>query len=370
MPVFIEVISASKYISMKFDPLSLCAAHIKKIIEGNHSISNSYDFEDKVRLNANENALGSPIIKWYNRFPLTDNIKLKAAVAHVKKTSPENIFISNGSSLLFDIFIRTFCNPGNDNIIVCPPNESFVEKNALLCNVEIRKAPLLQDFQLDLVHIESLADKQTKIIFISSPNNPTGNAMDRKDIELILNNFDGLVVLDESYVNFSKQKSFLAELDDYPNLIVLHNFDIAWGLAGLQVAMFFASVSVIQLLKIVNCSFGINTPTEELLLKALEEVGMVNDMIKELVQMRAALKRVLEKFPFIVTVYPSDANFLLVKMTEAEKVFDFLLQKEILVKNVSDQVNCENCLRITVGTEEENTKLIEGLVEYYDLSKQ
>ncbi len=354
---------------MQFDLNLFVKEHFINLLR--HPISDSSKYKaDATLLNQNENALGSPLTKWYNRIPERNNENLLNAIALVKKISPDLFLLVNGYQEGIDLLFRVFCNPGSDNVIICPPCEDGYKVIAELNQVEVKMASLLDVFQLDLINIERICNVNSKMIFIGSPNNPTGNAMQREDIELILNNFNGLVVLDETYVNFSRQKSFLSELHDYPNLIILQNFDIAWGLAGLQVAMMFSSPKIISFLNAIKLSVTPNSPTTELMLKALNEVGMVNDMIKELVQMRAALKRVLEKFPFIVTVYPSDANFLLIKMNNAAMVFDFLLQKSILVKNVSDQLNCENCLRITVGTEEENTKLIVALVEYYDHIKQ
>jgi histidinol-phosphate aminotransferase len=236
--------------------------------------------------------------------------------------------------------------------------------------VEIRKAPLLDDFQLDLVHLENLVDENTKLIWICSPNNPTGNSMDRADVETVLNNFNGLVVVDEAYINFSRQKSFVQELADYPNLVVLQTFSKAWGLAGLRLGMAFASGEIIDVLNRVKPPYNINQATQDLALKALEEVGQVNDMIKELVQMRAALKGVFEKLPFVKKVYPSDANFLLVQVDDAKSAYTYLLSRGIVVRDRSNVLLCENCLRITIGTEEENTELIEAMADFFVETRQ
>ena len=321
-----------------------------------------------ISLDSNENALRSPLIKWYNRYPKNEMEKLKTTIANIKAVSADNIFLANGNFAILDLLIRCFCNPRIDKMITCPPCNGNIENLAKLNNVLLQKVPLSDDFQLDLIHLEHSADSNTKLIFIESPNSVAGNAINRADIELLLNNFNGLVVIDETYVNFSRQKSFATELGDYPNLIILQNFDIAWGLAGLGVSMLIASEEIIALLNTFQDLHPINIPTQELILKALEEVGMVNDMTKELVQMREALKKVLPKFPFVNMVFPSDANFLLVKMDNAKGVCNYLLQKGIAVKDVSHISQCENCVRITVGTEEENTSLVEALVDYYDES--
>ena len=228
---------------------------------------------------------------------------------------------------------------------------------------------MLDDFQLDLVHLENLVDENTKIIWICSPNNPTGNSLNRADIETVLNNFNGLVVIDEAYINFSRQKSFIQELNDYPNLVVMQTFSKAWGLAGLRLGMAFASEAIIEVMNRVKPPYNINQATQEIALKALEEVGQVNDMIKELVQMRVALKAVFEKAPFIEKVYPCDANFILVRMKDARKVYEFLLDKGIVVRDRSNVKLCDNCLRITIGTEQENTHLVEALCDWYVMTK-
>ena len=204
------------------------------------------------------------------------------------------------------------------------------------------------------------------IIWICSPNNPTGNAIDRQDIETILNNFNGLVVIDEAYINFSRHRSFVQELRDYPNLVVMQTFSKAWGLAGLRLGMAFASKEIIHLLNNIKPPYNISQVNQELALKALEEIGQVNDMIRELVDMREALAGVLGKIPIVEKVYPSEANFLLVKMQgdSARAVYEFLLERGIVVRDRSRVILCEGCLRITVGTEKENTILVDALLEY------
>ncbi len=328
------------------------------------SARDEFSGEAKVFLDANENSLGSPLIKWYNRYPDPHQVKLKETICLIKSVAIEQIFLGNGSDECIDLLYRCFCNPGKDNIVICPPTYGMYEVSANINDVEIRKAPLLDDFQLDLVHIETLVDANTKLIWICSPNNPTGNSLTRSDVESVLNNFNGLVVVDEAYINFSRHKSFVQELADYPNLVVMQTFSKAWGLAGLRLGMAFASTQIIEIMNRVKPPYNINQATQEIALKALEEVGQVNDMIKELVQMRVALKAVFEKLPFIEKVYPSDANFLLVKMKDARKVYEFLLEMGIVVRDRSNVKLCDNCLRITIGTEDENTQLVEAFCDW------
>ncbi|HXL58498.1 MAG TPA: histidinol-phosphate transaminase, partial [Chitinophagaceae bacterium] len=245
-----------------------------------------------------------------------------------------------------------------------PPTYGMYEVSAHINDVEVRKAPLLDDFQLDLIHLENLIDENTKLTWICSPNNPTGNSFRREDIEMVLNNFNGLVVIDEAYINFSKQKSFIQELQDYPNLIVMQTFSKAWGLAALRLGIAFASTEINTILNKVKPPYNINQATQELVLKALEKVDEVNDMIRELVAMREALTEVLQDMPAVEKVYPSDANFILVKIKNARKVYEFLLSRAIVVRDRSNVKLCNDCLRITVGTEQENTLLIDALIEY------
>ena len=259
---------------------------------------------------------------------------------------------------------RCFCEPKKDNVIICPPTYGMYEVSANINDVEIRKAPLLENFQLDLIHLENLVDANTKLLWICSPNNPTGNSINREDILTVLNNFNGIVVIDEAYINFAKQKSFIQELTEYPNLIVMQTFSKAWGLAALRLGMAFASTEIIAVMNKVKPPYNINQATQDLALKALEEVGQVNDMIKELVDMRDALMEVFEQIPIVESVFPSDANFILVKIKDARKIYEYLLTKGIVVRDRSNVKLCDNCLRITIGTEQENTLLVDALADY------
>jgi histidinol-phosphate aminotransferase len=352
-----------------FDLNNLVRENIKRLTPYS-SARDEFSGEAKVFLDANENALGSPLTKWYNRYPDPHQRKVKEALTKVKAVDAGKIFLGNGSDECIDLLYRCFCNPGKDNVIISPPTYGMYEVSAHINDVEVRKAPLLDDFQLDLVHLENLADENTKLLWICSPNNPTANSMNREDIETVLNNFNGLVVIDEAYVNFSRQKSFVAELNDYPNLVVLQTFSKAWGLAGLRLGTAFASEEIIEIMNRVKPPYNVNQVTQELALKALEEVGQVNDMIKELVQMRVALKGVFEKLPFVRKVYPSDANFLLVKVEDAKTLYYYLLSRGIVVRDRSNVKLCDNCLRITVGTEEENTELIEAMADWFVQNKR
>jgi histidinol-phosphate aminotransferase len=325
------------------------------------SARDEFKGEATVFIDANENSLGSPLTKWYNRYPDPHQWKIKEVLSGIKGVAPQHIFLGNGSDECIDLLFRAFCVPGKDNVIINPPTYGMYEVSAHINDVEVRRAVLLDDFQLDLVHLETLVDEHTKIIWICSPNNPTANSMNRQDIEVIVNNFPGLVVIDEAYINFSRHRSFIQELADYPNLVVLQTLSKAWGLAGLRLGMAFASEAVIEVYNKVKPPYNISQATQELVLKALAEVEQVNDMIRLLVGSRERLSIELSALPVVLTVYPSDANFLLVKTTDARGLYGWLLAEGIVVRDRSKVELCEGCLRITVGTEEENAALVSAM---------
>ncbi len=335
-----------------------------KTLKPYSSAKDEYTGEARILLDANENSLGSPLTKWYNRYPDPYQLKVKEQLAFVKQIAANQIFLGNGSDECIDILFRTFCIPGKDNIIICPPTYPMYEVGANINEIEIQKAPLLPDYQLNVAHIEQLVNERTKIIWICSPNNPTGNSLDRIDIETILNHFEGIVVVDEAYINFSKQKSFVQSLIDYPNLVVLQTLSKAWGLAGLRLGMCFASPEIISYMNKVKAPYNINIVTQELAIQALEEVGQVNEMIQLLVDMRIALAEVIASMPHVIKVFPSDTNFLFVKIPHARKLYEYLLTKGIIVRDRSALELCEDSLRITVGTEHENTELVDAMYQW------
>jgi histidinol-phosphate aminotransferase len=346
-----------------FDLNKLLRDNIRQLVPYS-SARDDFKGEAQVFLDANENSLGSPLTKWYNRYPDPHQWKVKTELGKIKGIAPEHIFLGNGSDECIDLLYRAFCAPGKDNVIINPPTYGMYEVSAHINDVEVRRAVLLDDFQLDLVHLERLVDAQTKIIWICSPNNPTGNSMDRQDIEIVLNNFTGLVVIDEAYINFSRHRSFIQELADYPNLVVMQTMSKAWGLAGLRLGMAFASDGIIEVLNKVKPPYNINQASQELALIALAEIGQVNDMIRELVTLREQLAGDLTAFPFVKKIYPSDANFLLIRVPDARGLYEYLLKDGIVVRDRSKVDLCEGCLRITVGTEKENGELLKSLSGY------
>jgi len=325
------------------------------------SARDEFDGTASVYLDANENSIGSPTIKWYNRYPDPMQHKIKEKISKVKNIRTNQIFIGNGSDEPIDLLFRCFCEPAVDNVIVFPPTYGMYEVSANINNVLVKKILLTDDFQLDLPSLEEVIDLNTKIIWICSPNNPTGNSINRQDIEMVLNNFDGLVVIDEAYINFSRQQSFLSDLNDYPNLVVLQTMSKAWGLAGLRMGMAFASPEIIGYLNKIKSPYNISQPIQDIMFTALDEIGMVNDMIVELVASRKKLEESLLSLTQVVEIFPSDANFLLIKFIDAKKMYDYLLSMGIVVRDRSNQPLCENTLRLTVGTDKENIKLVEAI---------
>src|SRR5580658_5263796 len=307
-----------------FDLDKLLRENIRQLVPYS-SARDDFKGEAQIFLDANENSLGSPLTKWYNRYPDPHQWKVKEALAKIKGVAPAHIFLGNGSDECIDLLYRAFCVPGKDNVIINPPTYGMYGVSANINDVEVRRAVLQDDFQLDLIHLERLVDERTKIVWICSPNNPTANSMHRQDIEVVLNNFSGLVVIDEAYINFSRHRSFIQELTEYPNLVVLQTMSKAWGLAGLRLGMAFASGAIIDVFNKVKPPYNVNQATQELALAALGKVEQVNEMIRALVAMREHLARELGGLSFVLKVYPSDANFLLVRADDPRRLYNYLL---------------------------------------------
>ncbi len=317
-----------------------------------------------VFLDANENAYGSPLAEKFNRYPDPLQWQLKFQLAKIKGVPAENIFIGNGSDEVIDLAYRIFCNPGKDNVIICPPTYGMYEVSAGINDVHIKKVNLTENFQLNVEGILNAVDDHTKLLFICSPNNPTGNNMNREDVEVLLNNFPGLVLTDEAYINYSKQKTFIQELTEYPNLLVMQTLSKAWGLAALRLGLCYASMDIIDLFNKVKPPYNVNQASQQLGLQALQDTETVNNWIKQVVQQKELLINQLQQLSYIQKIYPSDANFILIKVTDANALYAYLSASEVIVRNRSKDVHCANCLRITIGTPEENNTLITLLKNY------
>ncbi len=348
---------------MNFDLNNLVRPNIKNL-KPYSSARSEFTGTADVFLDANENSFGSPLTKWYNRYPDPLQWEVKKKMAAIKKVDAENMLLGNGSDECIDLLIRAFCNPQQDKIIICPPTYGMYEVYAHINDVPVKEVPLTAAYQLNLEALEEAIDAQTKIIFFCSPNNPTGNSLYREDIEMVLNNFDGIVVVDEAYINYSRHRSFSTALNDYPNLVVMQTFSKAWGLAALRLGMIFASKEIVAVLNKIKPPYNINQATQELALKALDKVAEVNTMITDTIALREELALELSGTACVVQVYPSDANFLLVKVTDANSIYRFLREKGIIVRNRNNVLLCEGCLRVTVGTPAENQALLTTLRSY------
>lgn len=343
-----------------FNINDLIRENIKKLIPYS-SARDDFQGTASIFLDANENSFGSPLVKWYNRYPDPHQLKMKQKLSEIKGLPVSSIFLGNGSDECIDILIRAFCEPGIDNIVICPPTYGMYEVSAAINNVAVKKVPLTPSFQLDLRAIEDAVDDYTKLIFICSPNNPTGNSLNREDVETLLNNYFGIVVIDEAYINFSRYRSFTLELAEYPNLVVMQTLSKAWGLAALRVGMAFGSEDIISVMSRIKPPYNINQASQDLALQALEKVEEVNEMIREIVKERKELEIKLPKLRAVKKVHESDANFLLVEVSDAVALYRYLLDKGIVVRDRSKVELCQGCLRITVGTPEENNNLLKAI---------
>lgn len=345
---------------MSFDLNSLLRPHIVNL-QPYTSARDEYTGKEGVFLDANENPYGSATAQDFNRYPDPYQLELKEEIAKVKAVKPSQIFLGNGSDEAIDLMFRAFCNPGKDNVILLPPTYGMYEVSAAINDVEIRKVPLSQDFQLQTDKILETVDVKTKIIFICSPNNPTGNKVKKEDIIRLMKEFNGMIVVDEAYIDFSDEPSFTTYIDSYPNLLVIQTFSKAWGLASLRLGMAFGQKSLIKILNRIKAPYNISGLTQETALNAIQNITKVKEMIADILQERKYLQDELEQLDFIEKIYSSDANFLLIKIPHANHVYDDLIEEKIIVRNRSKVMLCEDCLRISVGTRAENTQLIEVL---------
>ena len=349
---------------MSFNLENLLRDNIKKLVPYS-SARDEFKGEASVLLDANENSFGSPLPHHYNRYPDPLQHQVKDKLSAIKGIPGENIFLGNGSDEAIDILYRAFCKPGVDNVILVPPTYGMYEVSANINDIEIRKVNLTTDYQLNLDGIAAAIDANTKLIFICSPNNPTGNSIRRQDIETVLTNFDGIVVIDEAYINFSKQRSFTQELNEFPNLVILQTLSKAWGLAALRLGMAFSSKEIIAVFNKIKPPYNINQATQDLVLEALGNVEQVNSWIKETVEEREKLAAALSQIEQVHHITPSDANFILAKLEEPRELYNFLVNQGIIVRDRSKVELCEGCLRVTVGTAEENIKLVEAIKQFY-----
>src|SRR5688572_16426995 len=321
------------------------------------SARDEFKGEAEIFLDANENPYPSP----YNRYPDPLQWRVKEKLATEKGIRPEQIFLGNGSDEAIDLLIRAFCEPNQDSVLITEPTYGMYSVCAEVNAVNVQRVLLTPDFDIDLDAFPRTFDATTKIIFLCSPNNPTGNLLSRDKILEVLKRFYGLVVIDEAYIDFAKSKSFLEDLAKYPNLVVLQTFSKAWGLAGLRLGMCFASPEIISILNKIKYPYNVSTRTQELVLDVLEHKYKKDIWVEEILSQRSKLTKALRSLSIVEKVYPSDSNFLLVRVKDAHGTYEYLVNNGIIVRDRSRVMLCYNCLRITVGTPEENEKLIESL---------
>lgn len=313
-----------------------------------------------VFLDANENPYNLP----YNRYPDPMQRELKMLLSGVKKVSPGHIFLGNGSDEAIDLLYRAFCEPRQDNVVAIEPTYGMYRVCADINGVEYRKVLLDEHFQLSAEKLLSAVDGHTKLVFLCSPNNPAGNQLLRCEIEKVLQRFEGLLVLDEAYNDFSEESSFLYDLDTFPNLVVLQTFSKAWGGASVRLGMAFASEDVISVLNKIKYPYNVNQLTQQYALDMLRHYDKIEFWIETLKEERSYLEQELAGIPCVIRIYPSDANFLLVKVTDAAEIYDYLTGEGIIVRNRDSVPLCGDCLRVTVGTRTENDALIAALKKY------
>jgi histidinol-phosphate aminotransferase len=344
---------------MNFDINNLVRENVKSMKPYSSARDEFEDFDtaDMIFLDANEN----PFENGVNRYPDPQQINVKVVLAKQKNVKTNQILLGNGSDEVLDLIFRAFCEPKVDNVITLPPTYGMYGVLANINAVENREVLLSEEFQPQVEKILETVDENTKIIFLCSPNNPTANSFSDKSVVFLLQNFKGLVVIDEAYIDFSKKQSWMNELDEYPNLIITQTLSKAYGLAGIRLGICYASPAVISVLNKIKPPYNVNELTQLRALERLSAPEKIKSEIVSIIAQREELLQVLVDVKFVEKIYPTEANFILIKVDDANKRYDELIAKGIVIRNRTTQPLCENCLRLTIGTEQENKKLMEAL---------
>ncbi|MEO9805339.1 MAG: histidinol-phosphate transaminase [Reichenbachiella sp.] len=324
------------------------------------SARDEFDHVAEVYLDANEN----PFDNGVNRYPDPYQKAVRVRLSEIKNIPVENILLGNGSDEVLDLIYRAFCEPGLDNVISHNPSYGMYPVLSGINNVELRKVDLEKDFKLNAQTMIDASDENTKLFFICSPNNPSGNILAKEEVKKILDLDQGLVVIDEAYIDFADADSWLTELNSYPNLIVCQTLSKAWGMAGLRVGMCFAAKEIISVLNAIKPPYNINELSQQAALKALNNVKAFQANLKVILDEKQKVEEALGGLGCIKQVFDSDANFVLVRVDDSKVLYDFLLERQIIVRDRSKEYLCGSCLRLTIGTPEENTKLLAGIAEY------
>ena len=330
------------------------------------SARDEFKGKEGVFLDANENPLGSGLSENWNRYPDPLQLAIKKQLARIKSCHIDQIFLGNGSDEAIDLIIRMTCQSGVHNIILCPPTYGMYEVSASINHIEQRKVSLKKDYQLDVAGILQSIDENTRLLFICSPNNPTGNKLTRSDIYTLIESFkSGFIIIDEAYIDFSDEPSFLLELATYPSLIVLQTLSKAYGLASLRLGMAFANPTIVGLLNKIKPPYNIGGATQEIVVKALANTKFKDESVKLILTERTRLINRLSTISDVLQIYPSDANFILVHFNKATELFHYLIDSKLITRNRSNVALCEDSIRITIGISEENDKLVELITQFY-----
>ncbi|NLO69549.1 MAG: histidinol-phosphate transaminase [Porphyromonadaceae bacterium] len=321
------------------------------------SARDEFTGDASVFLDANESPFNPP----YNRYPDPLQRKLKEKISEIKHVRAENIFLGNGSDEAIDLVYRAFCEPRTDNVVAIEPTYGMYKVSAEINDIEYRKVLLDSNFQINVEELLKATDAHTKVIWICSPNNPTGNLINSNDLVEILERFHGIVVIDEAYIDFADQESFIYRLDKYPNLIILQTFSKAWGSAAIRLGMAFASIEIIQVFNKIKYPYNVNQLTQNKALEALENVDQVAKWVELILHEREQMFDQLSQLKMVRHIYPTDANFLLIQVENPNEVYKKLVEKGIIIRNRSTVSLCGGCLRITIGEQTENMALIEEL---------
>jgi histidinol-phosphate aminotransferase len=343
--------------------LNLLRPHIKNLVPYS-SARDEYKGSEGIFLDANENPFGSVTSDPYNRYPDPYQHQVKEKLAQIKGVHPDQIFLGNGSDEAIELLYRAFCRPGVDNVILLPPTYGMYEVSANINDVEVIKVPLTAQYQIDSEAVLKAANANTKLLFICAPNNPTANLPQQEAVLTLLREFKGVVIVDEAYIDFCPEATFVSRLKEFPHLVVMQTFSKAWGLAALRLGMAFASPELIAVLNKIKPPYNISAPTQQLALQALGNEVQKNEMVAQILEQRTSLVQDLSALDTVEHVYPSDANFVLVRVKDAAALFHYLIEHKIIVRDRSRVTRCEGCLRITVGTASENEVLVDAIRQY------
>lgn len=329
------------------------------------SARDEYDGDEGIFMDANENPFGSVSFEKLNRYPDPHQKAIKNKLSKLKGVKPENIFLGNGSDEPIDLLIKAVCEPQESNIVIMPPTYGMYKVCADIQQIRIQEAPLSDDFQIDLDNVFDAVNSATKMIWICSPNNPSGNILKRESIFQILKAFpEKLVIIDEAYIDFAPENTFIKDLGIFENLVILQTFSKAWGMAGLRVGAAYAHPELIKILNKIKYPYNLNILSQAKLLESIDKEDIKNKFVADIINLRTTLALELNNLDIVEKIYPSDSNMLLVKFKDSKKVFDYLINHKIILRDRSNVALCENCIRITVGTVEENAVLLERLKEF------